>query len=768
MHPPQHESANTGTAHGAGKTGDARAARRALIAAALAGLTAFLVFSPSIGYDFLRYDDEIYVTSNPHLRPFTPAAVAAMFTHFYFRSYTPLTLVSHAFDAVIWGDDPRGHHLTNVLLHAVNTGLVLLLAFLLISSAVRRGGGEADLRAGLWGGTLAALLFALHPLRVESVVWISGRKDLLMGLFVFSSMLAYTWYALQKSNSRAVVWRRLALVLYVLAVLAKSAALTLPFAMLGIDLALRREPWTNVPRLLREKAAFFAAMLLTAGSALYASGGLSRHHAIGEYGAAEMLMLPLYSPAFFVSKLLWPHPLTTVYPAPDAGVLALGAVTTLLVTVALLLTAFRKQRILPLVAWATSLLLLGPVLAGVNAGIQPWADRYTYVPLVGVIILAGGWFGALRSRLWGRPGGALTAAVAVVLLAGSTALTVARMPDWRDSVTLWKHAQAHSPESGPLILIPLGIAYVHAGQPDSAIALYRRSVALEPGYTQAYFAMGEAFAAKGETGTAAEAYLETLRRDSTHTGARNNLAGIYLGIGRIPEALTLYRRLVAAEPENARFRNNLGFALMRNGEMHSAATELRSAIERAPTFKSPYVNLGVLYQNTGRVAMALEVLQNAAAIDPGDPNINYNLAIALESNGKFREAEEAYRRALASDQRLTGAWINLGNLLARVGRLQEARELFEQAAAATPGSAELCLNLAGVHNALGDPDGAFRALQEAVKRKPDFAPAYYAMGLFYTGTGDTSAARKSFQIASRYGSREADARLASPSRRRDR
>ena len=766
MSMPPHDNRPEAAVRHPRRTGDAAVARNVVLAAVFAAVAAFLMFSPTIGYKFLRYDDEIYISNNLHLRPLTADNLVWMFTHPYFESYTPLALLSHALDARLWGDDARGHHLTNVMLHALNTALVLMLSFLVISASVRRPGGGADVRAGLWGAVIAALMFALHPLRVESVAWVSDRKDLLMGFFVFSSLLMYTLYALQSGAPRAVRWRRAALVLFILAILSKSAALVTPLVMVVLDFVVRRDAWANVRGLLKEKSWFFVVMILGGLVAFQASGEMAYHYAIEHLTTGEKLLLPFYSAAFFLFKFLWPHPLVPIYTAPENGMLAIGVAVSLAITAGVVVLAARKRTVLPLLAWVSYLVVLVPVLAGVSAGIQPWADRYTYVPFLGPIILAGGWVGALRSRS-GRQGWAAVPVIgSAVAIAICALLSAQQMPYWADSLVLWKHAESHAPESGPLILVPLGTAYHHAGQPDSAIAMYRRAVAVEPRYAQAYFSMGEAFASKGETGTAVELYLETLRRDSSHVGAKNDLAGIYLNVGRMPEAIGLYRRLVAAEPDNAQFRNNLGFALMRAGDAPAAVTELRTAIRTAPGFKSPYVHLGVLYQDAGEPGRAAEILQQALAIDANDPNINYNLAIALEALGKFREAEASYRRALTTDPRLTDAWINLGNLIARMGRLQEAREMYEQVIAATPESAELCLNLAAIYSALGEREGALRRLEEAVKRKPDFAAAYYAMGLFYSSNGDTVAARQSFQIASRYGSKEAAARLgsASPSR----
>jgi protein O-mannosyl-transferase len=748
--PPQHTKAGRRK-----RTGDAAIIRNVILACLFAAVAAFLVFSSTIGYDFLRYDDEVYISTNPHLRPFTVDTVLWLFTHSYYHTYTPLTLLSHAVDAAIWGDDARGHHLSNVLLHALNTALLLAFAFVVLSRVLRRGDGEADLRGGLVGAIATAILFSLHPLRVESVAWVSDRKDLLLGLFLFSALLAYAIASLKRGTPGAGRWRRIALLLFACAVLSKTTAIAGSVVMLGLDVLFHRPTATEMKRLAREAVPFFIVSLVGGVVALVAAQGAGLHPAIVQLGFMTRVFLPLSTVAFAAGKMVWPASLSPVYILPSGGVLMALAGAAFLVTAgAIVLWVRRRSPALPL-AWGAYLVLLAPTLLGVYAGIQPWADRYTYVPLVPLALAAGGAIGIAwsrresgRTRLFVQAGLALVAVVGVIL-------TMRQLSHWTDSVSLWRYAEGEAPEVSPEILLSLGVAYYHAGTPDSSIALYRRAIGLKPENAQTYFSMGEAYAAKGELASAAESYYEALRRDSLHFGATNNLADIYLRTGNVEKALVMYRELALREPGNAQAQNNLGFALARKGDAAAAEAAYRAAIRLAPGLKSPRINLAVLFQGQRRPELAAEILEGALRLFPEDAGVNYNLALALEALNRPAEAENAYRRALMTSPRFVDAWINLGNLIARMGRLQEARALYRKVAASIPASAELSLNLAGIYNALGERDSALASLQEAVRRKPDFAPAYYAMGLYYRQTGDSVSARQSLQIAARYGSRDA-------------
>jgi protein O-mannosyl-transferase len=738
--------------------------RGVAVAGLLAALAAFLLFSPTLRFPFLQYDDETSVTGNFHLRPFNAGTLAWQFAHSHAQSYVPLSLVSHAVDMAVWGDRAAGHHFTSVVLHSLNTGLVVFLAFLVLARVVRRREGEADLGSALVGAVVAAFLFGVHPLRVESVAWISDRKDLLAGFFFLLSAIAYVLYALQRGSPSGRRRRTLVTVLVLCAVLAHPAAVVAPLVFLAFDLLIERPEAARLKHLLGEKLPLLLVAAAGCVAAVVAADGGTAHRAVAGMGLFGRFLLPFASMVVSLGRVVVPLDLSPVYDAPSwEALLACGVVGGLATLTALVLLIIRRWSGIAC-AWIAYVILSLPPAIGAYMGLQPWADRYLYLPSIPLAVLAGGSVAALRAR---GPAGVRAAGLGVagLAVAACALLTSRQIPVWSDSVTLWSRAAAISPQSGADVLIPLGISYFRAGKADTAIVLFRRAVSAEPDRVSGYAAMGEAYMVNGDLSAAAEASFAALRLDSLNVEAKMHLADVYVRAGDPDRALEIYRELDGRHGGNPAVKNALGFALMRMGDNAGAEAAYREAMRLAPGMKNPKVNLGMLYQNSGRVAEAAEILETARHLDPDDPGINYHLALALESAGRPAEAEAAYRHALSHQPRYVAAWTNLGNLLARTGRLPEARALYREVTAAIPKSAELPLNLAGIYNALGERDSAMAAIQEAIRRKPDFAQAYYAMGLWYRDDGDTAGARQSFQIAVRYGSREAEAMLPGDSRR---
>jgi protein O-mannosyl-transferase len=726
---------------------------------AMTGLLAlvFVVFSPTIRSEFLRYDDEIYIFYNPQLRSLSADNVLWIFTHGYYKSYIPLTMLSHSVDYAVWGLNARGHHLTNVVLHACTAGWLFLAALLLFR---RMGPGKEDTTV-LYAASLgAALLFALHPLRVESVAWVSDRKDLLLGFFLFASFVFFLREREHAGTNRRRWDRRLSLLFFVLAALSKTTAIVAPLVFVLVDLLLLSPSASRsalVPSL-RRQAPYLVVSAVVGIAAVASTEGAQLHYALRAMGPVELGLLPLYSTGFYVIMMLLPFGLTPVY-APPGALMMFTAIAVPLVLSTFAVVMLLRSRPAPFVAWGSYLLLLLPTLAGLPAGIQPWADRYSYVPLTPLFLLGAG-AGVPALVRWWKGGRRLALpAVALVVIGGLTFLTVVQSAFWKDSVTLWRRAVQTAPEAGALTLVPLGVAHFHAGAIDSALTFYQRAAAVDPSYVETYFSMGEAYAAKGELGSAAEAYQEALRRDSTNFGSRNNLADIYLKAGRVDESVAMYERLLRGRPGNARVHNNLAFALERRGDLPRAIEHYREAIDLDRRFLHPYVNLGALYRNAGQPENALAVLEQALPIADGDSKLNYNIARAYEALQRTAEAEAAYRRALVAEPRFVDGWVGLGGLIARAGRVDEARDLYEHLVAAIPDSPDLRVNLGGLYLAAGAYERASAEFQEAIKLKSDFAPAYYSLGLLHRARGDSAAARQSFQIAARFGSEPAQAVL---------
>jgi hypothetical protein len=368
------------------------------LASAVLVLGQFLVFGPALDGSFLKYDDDIYVYENKNIQKLNPETVAWMFARPYYRSYTPLALLSHAIDYAFWKNDPWGHHLTGLLLHSANTVLMFLLGLVVLSMAVkgpRDGGAFRRLREApgsvVMGSFIAALLFSLHPLRVESVAWISDRKDLLVAFFLLLSVMSYLQYESVRGTRRALRWFLLTLGLFVLAILSKSIAIVVPFLLVALDgLLLTRERFREQWRQrTMEKAPFLIVSVAFGVLAAVAAAGSQLSDIVARMSSLQLVVMPFYSLSFYPVKILLPLDLTPTYAAVGTPWMAVGALASIVVTV-LALRMSRRGRPWLLLVWICFVLMLLPTLTGLSAGIQPWADRYAYVPSVALFLLVGG------------------------------------------------------------------------------------------------------------------------------------------------------------------------------------------------------------------------------------------------------------------------------------------------------------------------------------------------------------------------------------------
>jgi len=582
----------------------------ALLLAALP--LAFL--SPLLGAGFVRYDDPVYVTENLRVQAgLTLENLRWAFTTTYFGFYYPLTWISHMADVSLFGLDPRGHHLVSLLLHAASS----LLLFLFLDE------GTGDRPRSF----LAAALFALHPLHVESAAWISERKDVLSVFFLFLALLAYLRYA-----RRPAPGRYLAVFLLLLASLsAKPTAVTAPFLLLLLDYwplgrLEEQEGGTEAPfpavgwrRALLEKIPFLALSLLFGIVTVAAQRSLG--------AVTDLAVLPLslrvenavVSAAAYLARAAVPAGLTVFYPFPLEGhppakILLAAALLILLSAVALLEA---RRRPFVFTGWFWYLVALGPMLGIVQAGRQAMADRYTYLPLVGVT-LALLWAlpapaGAGARRAWAAAGAIL------LLLLGALSFRQARF--WKDDGTLFGHALEVTPRSY-LAFLNVGMARLQEGRTGEAEAHFRRALELDPSCTE----------------------------------ARVNLGILLLERGEV-EGLDLLREAVAKAPRSTPARLNLASALWRLGRLDEAEAQLRAAVAQDPESAEALRRLGALLLDPGRrggprPAEALSFLERAARISGRrEPRILVQLAEALMAGGKGEEARRTAAEAAEAARR---------------------------------------------------------------------------------------------------------------------
>lgn len=665
-------------------------------------VTTLLLFSRVLGpgYGFVNYDDPDYVTANPHVQAgFNAAGVKWALTAGIASNWHPLTWMSHQLDWSWFGPAPRGHHATSVVLHALNAALAF--------AALRR------LTGAVWTSAFCAALFAWHPLRVESVAWVSERKDVLSGLFWFAVLWAYAIYVERRRANDGRAWRfyALALVAFALGLMAKPMLVTLPCVLLLLDAwplrrvrglafgrdreegamlsaeganASTRTSTSTVAALLLEKLPFFA---LAAGSSvatyLVQKAGGSVTEALSldaRLGNAVVAVVR------YLGKFLAPFDLAVLYPHPGHWP-ARKIVAALFVIGVLTAIAGWQLRRRPWIAvgWCWFLGTLVPVIGIVQVGLQSMADRYTYLTMLGVQI-AGLW----TLRDWIKSPGARRAwaiAGAGVLLA-CAARTWNQQGVWQNSFTLFDHALAVTTDNY-LAYNNRGIHLGDAGRTAEAMEDYRRALAVRPDYPE----------------------------------ANNNLGRILVHEGRPAEAVPYLRRAVAAKPAQLEARNNLANALSDTGALAEAMEHYAFVLARDPRHVNALTNSAVALAMQGKLPEAQARLEQALLIKPDDVSAHSNLGNVFAMQGRRDDAIRHYRRAIELAPGDARSHHNLANVLSEAGQLAEAAASYARAVAAAPTNAESRAHLGFTYARLGRREEALRELRAAVAQRPDYAQA---------------------------------------------
>ncbi len=523
-----------------------RRAGRWIPLALVAGVLA--IYGQTLAFDFVVFDDDKYVTGNPTVqRGLSFEGLGWAFANTAVSAWHPLTWFSHMLDAQLFGDWAGGHHATSFLLHAL--GAALLFAAL------------RSLTGSSWRSAAAAAFFAWHPLRVESVAWVSERKDVLSGVFAMLTLWCYARYA--RSHSRA-AWLG-TFVSLALGLLAKPTLVPLPFALLLLDYwpLARRQSWA---RLVLEKLPFFALSALVSLLTLFFQRRFLT--SIEGVSAVQRGANAVVAIATYLEKFLWPSSLAPLYPHPNlpaqGGVpLAEGTVlVSALLGVTITLAVLRARRPFYLTGWLWFLLLLVPTLGFVQVGRQALADRYTYLPAIGLSV-ALVWGVAELGAQWRAPAARrLFCAAAALVLAGYGIAAHFQTRIWRDSETMLRHTLAVSPRASAMRFNLGGWLYLQ-NRVDEAIEQYRAGLEVAPNNALMHFDLGRALHAKGRVSEAIEEYRRAAALEPRKARFWYQLGLSYEREGRLAEAIEHYRRTVELEPANERARQRLSAALER-------------------------------------------------------------------------------------------------------------------------------------------------------------------------------------------------------------
>jgi tetratricopeptide (TPR) repeat protein len=735
------------------------------IAVAICGMLALLVwiaFGQTIRYGFVNFDDDVYVYKNSHVTGgLTPAGVGWAFTHVHSSNWHPLTWMSHMLDAEVYGLNAGGHHATNILIHGAT--VILLFLFLWRTTGF------------LWRSAFVAAVFAIHPLRTESVAWIAERKDLLSGQFFVLTLTAYVWYA-----RRSWSFVRYTIVAFLLscALMCKPVAVTLPFVLLLLDYWPLNRFIVSEGHLIPWRIILEKIPLLALSAALCVVTIFAQEQAVSPLPLLARIDNAIVSYIVYLRQMVCPSGLVVLYPFPENG-LALWRIVgafVLLFGISVCVVVARRRQPWLLFGWLWYLGMLVPMIGLLQVGAQAHADRYTYLPQIGLCV-ALAWAVAESMIHWSRLRPLLsgTSVAIVVLLVVCTRIQVSY---WQNSHTLWSRALAFT--SGNIIAQNnLGNALLDEGNVDEAIVHFENARQIKPDDPKAAFNLGNALIQKGRLNDGIENLTQALQLKPDYAEAHINLASAFLKVDRVDDAIDHYqkalqiipyqatawndlgyarlqkglmgdaiacfKKAMQLDPRRAVTRNNLGNALVQQGDVDEAIAQYQTALQLKPDYAEAHYNFGTALIQKGNVDDAINQFRLALQLKPDYANASYNIGVALFHQGKASEAADYFQKAIRINPAYAEAHYNLGNALVQEGKVVDAIGQFRQALQIEPGQFITRNNLGFILLQTGDLDGAIDELQKVLQAKPDYPDAHYNLGNAFFQKGKLDDAIEQFR-----------------------
>ncbi|HOE16339.1 MAG TPA: tetratricopeptide repeat protein [Syntrophorhabdaceae bacterium] len=579
---------------------------RILLAIALIVLATSVVYMPALQNGFV-WDDENYIVTNKTVQAISPSNIKKIFTTFFFGNYHPITLFSYALEYHFFGLNPSAYHATNIIIHLINCALVFLLIYMLSNSVVV--------------SCIVALLFGIHPLHVESVAWISGRKDVLYTLFFFASLISYANFL--KEQKRACYY--LSLLLFLFSLFSKSMAVSLPLVLLLIDyLSGKKISWG----MLKDKVPFFALSLLFGIFAILSQQDAIRHDYSGD-SVLKNFIVASHGLVFYLQKMFLPVDLSCLYmySRKHFAIMETNFYLSPFIVAALCACVVYSARHTRKVVFGSLFYLftLLPVLQLIPVGHAFAADRYTYVPLIGIfyIVAAGLLHLSKRKQRSMKRLSVLLAAVLVAALFASGLITWDRIHVWKDGVSLWGDAVRKYPFSS-IAYNNRGAAYFVNRQLDDAIRDFTSAVKVSPNYDQANANLCRSYIATGDEKKALPFCLKAVQINP-------RMDDVYILLGNMfhaqdkEKSLSLYKKSIEARPRNERAYYNLCTTYLSMQDYQNAEKACLKAIEIDPDFADAYNNLGNIYLATDRQKEAIVSYKRALDLNPNIGAAHNNL-----------------------------------------------------------------------------------------------------------------------------------------------
>ncbi len=618
----------------------------------------FWVFGRAVSYDFLAYDDYIYVVDNPHIKDgFTIDSIKWAFTSTYANFWHPVTWLSYILDVEIFGTASFGFHFTNIILHYFNSLLLFAVLY--------------RMTGALWPCLTVGLLFGIHPLHVESVAWVSERKDVLSAFFMILAIGAYTAYV------RTPSWVRYGAVtlFFILGLMAKPMLVTLPFVFLLLDYwplnRTKLNPCETTKALhflslVKEKIPFFALAVGFSILTVVAQKKGGALASVAEIGFSLRIKNALVSYFLYLENTVFPSQLSIFYPYPETVSLwAAGGAAVFILTVCMVVLYFHRRFPWLVTGWFWYLGTLVPVIGLVQVGDFSMADRFTYIPLVGIFIMCSwtaqkAWADRPALRKW-----MVLFSVITVFVLGAAGYRQAGY--FKNSLILFERAVLVNPDNW-LALNNLGITYNKMEKPQEAIECFQKALLKKPVFVEAL----------------------------------NNLAGTFVKTGRLKEALSHYHKAIEVMPGFSGTYYNLAVAQEASGRLKEAEKNYETALKINPQDAEALNNLGVLQDKSERTDEGIENIKKALEIRPGYAEAHYNMGNLLLKQSMLGKAAYHYSSAIRIRPDYAEAYNNLGVVVSYMNRQREAVELFETALKIKPAYIDAQNNLKKTLDAMGD------------------------------------------------------------------
>ena len=632
--------------------------KKIVLAALVLSLACLVAYEPLRHNGFVSFDDSKYITANRHvLAGLTSETIRWAFTTTHFHSWHPITWLSHALDCTIFGLNPKGHHLHNLFLHIINAILFLLILHRLTKQLLLSFVGAA--------------LWAVHPLRVEAVAWATGRKDMLVGLFFLLALYSFLHYRQLKSN----LCYGLLLFFFVCGLMSKPMIVTLPFLLLLMDYLGPNEAKLKLS--FKELTPLFLLSCLFSGLFYWTQASGGSLSPLAELPFSAKLMNSISSYTLYLWQTVYPLGLACLYPHPQENIAPSLLVLSLFLLVGLtfLLVQFSKKEKAIVLGWFWFLGTLVPVIGLVQLGTHARADRFTYIPAMGLSLLFIKLLLLLedKNRQW-----LLVGLIVPFLL--SIHLTRQQVTTWRNSQSLYEHALHHT-EKNYVIHNNLGAHLQAKGKLLEAEEHFRQAVKIQPDFAEAMLNLVDLLEKKGRNKEAAKIFEKLAHRFPNYAPVHFKLGQLARARSENGEACIHLQKALSLAPDLAPAYNDYGLALRALGRNAEAKAHFEKAVQLDKNLAASWFNLAILAHLGGDVQQALPLYQKAIAANENFVEAWANMAVALQSVQKFSEAEKAYERTLQLQKNNLDVTINYALLLRQRKKYAQAAHQFQRALA---------------------------------------------------------------------------------------